>query len=164
LIAGWPSWARLPGPYLVGADTRSIEPQGIGAAEWAYNYLGSDNRISADRINGLLMGAYGNQRIVTGVSDQLFLAPVFFSSQLTADDQALLERGQIRYLVVDHRLSTAPPMFGVYLESGEPGTHEHNEPIPLAALTKFDMLSNVSRLYDSGDIVIYDVRALSHAP
>ncbi len=163
LIAGYPSWARLPGPYMTGADARSIEPEGIRSAQWAYDHLGSDNRIGTDRINGLLMGSYGNQRVVTGVSDKFFIGPVFFSPQLTHDDQSLLIIGQVRYLVADTRLSTAPPMFGIYVENGEP-IAEHDKPLPLAALTKFDTLPYVSRLYDSGDISIYDVRSLSYVP
>ncbi|MEO8392894.1 MAG: hypothetical protein ABI700_07865, partial [Chloroflexota bacterium] len=35
LIAGWPYWARLPGTYLVSADTRSIEAHGVAVAKWA---------------------------------------------------------------------------------------------------------------------------------
>jgi hypothetical protein len=164
LVAGFPSWARLPGPYLVGGDARSIEPQGIRTAQWAYDHLGSDNRMGADRINGLLMGSYGNQRMITGVSDQIFLGPVFFSPQMTRREQNLLIIGQVRYLVADTRLSTAPPMFGIYVENGEPGITERDKPLPLAALTKFDTLPYVSRLYDSGDISIYDVRSLSYVP
>jgi hypothetical protein len=120
--------------------------------------------MGADRVNGLLMGSYGNQRVVTGVSDQIFLGPVFFSPQLTGNDQRLLVLGQVRYLVVDTRLSTAPPMFGIYVENGEPGIAERDMPLPLTALTKFDRLPYVSRLYDSGDISIYDVRSLSYVP
>jgi hypothetical protein len=133
-------------------------------AQWAYDHLGSDNRIGADRINGLLMGSYGNQRVVTGVSDKIFIGPVFFVPQLTRREQELLIEGQVRYLVADTRLSTAPPMFGIYVENGEPGITERNQPLPLEALTKFDTLPYVSRLYDSGDISIYDVRSLSYVP
>ena len=39
----------------------------------------------------------------------------------------------------------------------------HTSPIPLAALQKFDTLKGVTRIYDSGDIVIYDMRGLVNA-
>lgn len=164
LIAGWPSWARLPGPYLVGADGRSVEPQGINTATWAQEYLGSDNRMGADRTNGLLMGSYGNQRMVTGVFDKVFLGRVYFSNEFGSEERFLLQEGQVRYLVVDQRLSTGLPMFGVYLENGEPDAGQHKTPLSRLALGKFDFIPGVSRLYDSGDIAIYDVRQVSYAP
>ena len=33
-VLGIAPWARLPGPYLVSADPRSVSPQGIDAATW----------------------------------------------------------------------------------------------------------------------------------
>lgn len=164
VIIGWPRWARLPGPYLVVADTRSIEPQGVAAAEWVRAFLGPDNRIAADRINGLLMVSYGEQRPVTASYDWVNVPAMFFSSELGAVEHAILQRGGIRYVIVDRRLSSGLPMAGVYFEFGEPNTFQHRTPIDLAALVKFDGLENVSRLFDSGDIVIYDVEVLVDGP
>src|SRR5262249_12075766 len=50
VAVGWPPpWARLPRPYLVAADSRSIEAQGLAAADWARDVLGPNNRLIADR-------------------------------------------------------------------------------------------------------------------
>jgi hypothetical protein len=163
VIVGWPHWARLPGPYLVGADLRSIEPQGVAAAEWALRALGPGNRVAADRTNRLLMMTYGRQRIVTNSAD-LVVAPVFFAPQLGPAERELLQLGQVRYLVVDHRLSRGLPLAQVYYEDGEPGGGRHRVPISPAALAKFDGMAGVSRLMDSGDIVVYDVAGVSGAP
>jgi hypothetical protein len=163
-VAGWPSCARLPGPYLLEADARSVEPEGISAATWADTRLGPENRMATDRTNGLLMGSYGNQRIVTGVMDGVFVGGVYFSPTFGTNDEYLLKRGDVRYLLVDMRMSTALPMFGVYTESGEPHANEHTEPIPLQALEKFDYLPHVDRVFDSGNIILYDVGAISNAP
>ena len=54
-------WSRMPGPYLVVADNRSIEPEGIAAAKWTGTNLGPGQRIATDRINMLLMTTYGNE-------------------------------------------------------------------------------------------------------
>ena len=36
VASGWPpAWDRLPGPYLAAGFERSVDPQGIAAAEWA---------------------------------------------------------------------------------------------------------------------------------
>lgn len=54
-------------------------------------------------------------------------------------------------------------MAGFYFQMSEPGAYQHTVPIEPTALTKFNGLDNVDRIYDSGDIVIYDVRGLSGA-
>ena len=41
---------------------------------------------------------------------------------------------------------------------GDPDTGKHTAPLPRAGLTKFDGVPGVSRVYDSGDIEIYDMR------
>jgi len=160
VIVGNPPWGRMPGPYLVAADTRSIEPQGIGAAEWARTWLGPENRVLADRINGLLMASRGDQRVVTN-NDKVYRSGPFFSPTLTQDDREVFQLGRVHYLVIDHRLSTALPLAGVYVESGEPDTSQHTVPIDPAALSKYDSIPGVYRVFDSGDIVIYDVAALA---
>lgn len=157
-------WTRLPGPYLVAAGTRSIEPQSVAAAEWTPIYLGPGNRIGADRTNGLLMGSYGQQYPVTLSYDWIDVPQLFFSPEVGVPEQTIIQEGLLRYLVVDKRLADALPMFGIYFEGGEPNAERHVTPIDPAALSKFDGLENVDRVFDSGDIVIYDIGALSYAP
>jgi len=163
-IIGWPRSGRLPGPYLVAADTRSIEGQGIAAAEWIRTVLGPDNRIGADRINGVLMGSYGDQHLVTIAQDHVNIAIVIFAPTLGTEEQTILQRGKVNYVVVDRRLPTGLPTFGVYFEPGEPDTYQHTALIDPAVLAKFDAIGNISRIFDDGDIVIYDVRDISNAP
>lgn len=157
IVGRGPSALALPGPYVVAGDSRSIEPQSIAAARWAKIYLGPNNRMAADRTNSLLMGSYGDQFLVNGLTGRINVSSVFFSRTFGPEDVALLRRGNVRYLVVDRRLSTGLPQFGVYFEPGEPGEGKHTKPIDPAALAKFDSLAGVDRIFDSGDIVIYDV-------
>ncbi len=112
VIVGLGGWQRLPGPYLVVADSRSIEPQGLASSKWMLDYLGKENRIASDRINALLMGTYGEQHPVTGY-DNVLIAPLFFSTELNSVGQAILRQGQIRFIVIDYRLSFALPKDGV---------------------------------------------------
>src|SRR5438876_4474347 len=162
-IAGsGPMWFRMPGTYLVIADPRSIEPEGISAAQWSDLYLGGGHRIAADRINGLLMASYGNEWIVEGVYE--VVPPVLTSLQFEPKDKAILQQQRIQYLIVDRRLSTGLPRIGVYFEITASGIKQYNKPIDPAALTKFDDVKNVSRLFDSGNIVIYDVEAITNPP
>lgn len=163
ILGAGPPWELLPGPYLVGADARSIEPEGIQAAKWAYAYLGANNYITTDRTNRVLMSTYGDQRIVTYLEDGIDVTPVFFSSTFTSADVALLREAKVRYIVVDLRLSTSLPSLGFYFEAGEPSSFERTTPIARSALLKFDAVPQIKRIFDSGNIVIYDVGGLSSA-
>ena len=157
LIVGWPLWARLPGPYLVSADMRSVEIQGISAAIWTKDHLGENNWVSTDRINSLLMNSYGNQRVVTAIHDGILMAPVFFNTQLGRDELNLIEQSHVNLLVVDYRLANALPMAEVYFERGEPNSYHHRQAIPIESLRKFDQ-SGYSRIYDNGSIAIFMVK------
>jgi hypothetical protein len=159
MISGWPTRERLPGSYLVGADARSIEQQGITAAEWARGYLGTDNRMIGDRTNLLLMGSLGGQHPVRSGASQ-----IFFTAEYGQEDQAYLDSRDIRYVIFDQRLSLQLPEKGIYIETYEPGAHLHSTPLDPRIYQKFDGLPGVIRLFDSGEILIYDIEALSNEP
>ncbi len=164
ILASGPSWALLPGPYAVAADARSIEPEGIQSAIWVRSYLGPNNRIATDRINQVLMGTSGDQRIVTSIQDHIDVAPIFLSLRPGSNEVSLLRSTQARYLVVDLRLAQALPLLGFYFDEGEPEAFHRTTPIDLAALTKFSTMPQINRVFDSGDIVIYDVGGFINAP
>lgn len=164
IIAGWPPWARLPGPYLVSADSRSVEPEGIAAAQWAGTHLDPVDRIAADRTNTLLLATYGRLNPVTHQNDQLYLAQLFLLPQVTPYERQLAAQINLQYALVDTRLSTQLPRVGVYFEAGEPNSNKYVEPASLDALTKFDRMPSVNRLFDSGNIRIYDVSRLDANP
>ena len=155
IVATGPNLTNIPGPYLVVADARSIEPEGIQAALWSLHYLGPDNRIATDRINQMLMNTYGEQRSVTDLADSVDVYPLFYSTRFDNADIALLQAGQIRYLVVDTRLSTALPLEDTYFQDDVPQSIISRE-----VLTKFNTVAQINRLFDSGNIVIYDTGAL----
>jgi hypothetical protein len=157
----FPVWARMPGSYLVSADPRSIEPQGIRASEWTAAHLGRENRFAVDRVNRILLGALGDQHPVTASFDRVRVRNAFFSLELGAEEIKLLGDAQIDFVLTDRRLSSALPVVGVYYEKGEISTGRWTEPISPQVLAKFDGVNNVSRIFDSGDIQIYDVRTLT---
>src|SRR6266566_2363049 len=160
ILEAGPVWSNLPGSYMVVADVRSIEPEGIQDATWALTYLRSNNRVATDRINQSLMNTYGDQRIVTSQEDKVEVSPVFFSSHFGPAEVAILRQARVRYLVVDLRLSTALPLEGYYFEENEPGFLQLISPMSRNALTKFNVIPQINRVFDIGDIVIYYVGAL----
>ncbi len=163
-LGSGPARSILPGPYLVASDARSIEARGIQSAIWVRSYLGPDNRVATDRINQLLMSTYGDQHLVTASGDNIDVTDVFFSPSLGHYEISLLRRAKVRYLVVDLRLNRALPEVGFYFEQGEPNSFERTTPIDLEALTKFNTIPQINRVFDGGDIVIYDLGGIISAP
>ncbi len=53
---------------MVGGDTRGLQPESYAATAWARDTLGPDNRLIADYSNKLLLGSFGEQYIVDGLS------------------------------------------------------------------------------------------------
>ncbi len=157
LANGWPPyWERLPGSYQAGGFERSVSPQGVQAARWAYDALGPGNRFAADLGNYTLLGTYGDQAPVRDV------APLFSSAGLSAADITLIRRASLRYVMTDNRLTRMLPVSGRYFPV-DAREGRYGSPLSTAALDKYDHIPGVSRVYDAGDITVYDLRGARYA-
>ncbi len=162
VIVGVAPWARLPGPYLVSADGRSVEPEGIAAATWAREVLGPDNMMVADRVNRILMSAYGLQTLVTTYETSIPVRRLYLTPEIGPIHRQIIADGQIRYLVADQRLTTGLPVVGHYFDRGEEAfIGRRQNPLDPLLLSKFDLLPEVNRVFDSGNIQIYEVSGLA---
>jgi hypothetical protein len=151
LVVGMPPWARLPGRFMVGGDTRGLQAESYALADWAREVLGPDNRFIGDYTNKWLLGSFGEQYIVDGLSW------VYISPKLTAPDElADIVGRDAQYIVVDMRVTEDVPRIGHYFEPGEPKT-PHREPLPRERMLKFDREPCLTRIYDSGNIIVYAV-------
>jgi hypothetical protein len=72
------------------------------------------------------------------------------SDTLRAQAQAL------RFVWVDSRLSKSLPAYGQYFPV-DPRAGKYTHPLPAADLDKFNHVPGVGRIYDSGNIVIYEL-------
>jgi type III secretory pathway component EscS len=157
LAGGWPPyWEMLPGPFQVGGFERSVSPQGIAGANWALSALGTGNRFGVDISNAALLAAYGKQDTVRDASS------LYYSASIGPAERDFLASSSLRYLFVDRRLALSLPVSGSYFPV-DPNISNLKGPIPLKNLDKYDGMRGVDRLYDSGDVVIYDLRGLSLA-
>ena len=159
VVVGWPPSSRIPGPPLLEADPRSVEPYDLAAARWAAAHLPPHSRLVADRENGLLMSAYGNQDPQIGAVGRLALGAVITSPSFDRADRAIIAGAGLRYIVVDRRLGGHLPAFGVYVDHDEPGAYEHRSPLPASAVTKFAGAAGLRRIYDNGEVSIFAVQA-----
>jgi hypothetical protein len=69
----------------------------------------------------------------------------------------LIEEARAEYLVADMRLTEQLPMVGVYFEGGEPRASDSLQTMPIPGMKKFDNVDHFSRIYDSGNIRIYQI-------
>ena len=69
----------------------------------------------------------------------------------------LLHEENVRYLVIDRRWSADDVMRGYYFT---PGPREQTRIKAPGVVQKFDRMRRVDRIFDSGDIVVYDVENL----
>lgn len=151
LTNGWPPyWERLPGQYLAAGFERSVEPEEIAAATWSLAVLGPGNRFATDLGSYPVLGSYGDQDPLRDV------AYLYTSPTLTGDDLARAEAQSLRYILVDQRLSQLLPASGQYFPV-DPNAGKYTHPLLTADLDKFNEAPGVDRIYDSGNIVIYEL-------
>ena len=151
VVNSWPpSWERLPGPYQVGGVERSIGPEEIAVGNWLLAGLGPGNRIASDFGNDPMVGTYGYQNPILGVSF-LYLTPTYSPAV-----QREVYQQQIHYALVDLRLTRQLPASGEYFAL-DPYSGTYRRPLPPVDMTKFNTIPGVARVFDSGDIVIYDL-------
>ena len=156
LVNGWPPyWERLPGPYQVAGAERSVGPEQVASADWALAVLGPGNRFATDEGDLPVLGSYGDQNTV---GDDGFL---YTSSAFTPAAAQQVQAQSIGYVLVDRRLSEMLPASGQYFPV-DPNAGKYTRPLPLADLTKFDHVPGVARIYDSGNIVIYDLKGSAY--
>ncbi len=163
VVIGWARYSRLPGPYLVVADPRSVEREGREAAFWARDWIDPRSRVLTDRANALLVGSIGRLDPQGGTVDGYFVPDVITSDQIDPRVHKALVEDDLTWLVIDKRLADGLPAVGVYFERDEPDGYAHTTPPSEEALVKFDEVCPVGRAFDSGDIVVYDARKVGGA-
>lgn len=157
LFGAGPAVTLVPGPYMVGADSLSLGAPSIALAEWASTHLPAGTNVAADRDNGVLLADMAHVNVVTAIGGLVNPGSIFFDPRLTPFDTKLIREGHIHYIVTDLRLARSLPLFGTYIEPGEskPGVR-----LTRAELTKFQAIPGVQRVYDNGDIQVYDLSTL----
>jgi len=163
ITSGMAPWERMPGAYIPSADPRSVELEGTITAQWALKYLGPDNRMAADRTNSALMGSVGSQEVLYADNRTERTYFIFFGASFDPYPRSIVTSGQIHYLMIDHRFLTDPSLLGFYYESGEP----HLPGVPTldpVGYAKLDTVPLLSRIYDEGNLVMFDSGRLLHDP
>jgi hypothetical protein len=146
---GWPPVsALLPGPYLPAAYERSVDVYGVDSARWQAENLPPHTRVGGDITAVALSSTYGRTDPVREVG------PLFWASWWTSAEEELARRLAVDYLVVDRRLGDRVPEGNAYFQD-DPMAGRITEPLGGTQLGKFDLMPQMSRVYDNGVVRIY---------
>ncbi len=159
VIAGWPAQQRLALPYMVDVGGQTIQPEGEAAADWVRDEL-PPGVFGADEANGRLLLARTQRFVYAGrypfVRD-IVSKPEFDQWQLQA-----MHDYQMKYVVVDRRQSSWDNMIGYFFLPKPRDSERTAAWLDPEQYQKYDQQAEVDRLFDSGNIVIYGIGALSH--
>jgi hypothetical protein len=159
LMGSGPAWIRLPGPYLIAANSRSIDPEALAAVRWARDELPPGRIIGADAGSAVLLaGQAGLFPVMHDDVNEAWTVPSLYFADEWGPRQSECARGlHLRYLYVDRRLADGRPHFGTYFYDGETSGPPQ---LTRAGLTKFDNVPGILTLYRHGPISIYDLGGL----
>ena len=114
----------------------------------------------------MLLTVYGRQHPITAVGDRIDVKDAYFAP--AAGRPATSTRYRACRRPLRHR--RPPPghrrcrTSGVYVERGEIQSRgPWLEPLPMAALDKWETTDGSDRIYDAGDIRIFDIGGLTGA-
>ena len=123
--------------------------------KWFRATQGADQNVVADRDSSLALANFGDAHTAAASASfpiwQLYFWPGLPTPKLVSD----LETSDYRYLVVDNRMAHNVPVIGVYFVPNEPQAAQRTSPVPVAALSKYESLPWVTRIYTSNNLEIY---------
>lgn len=149
---------RFPGRPNVGDDMRSVSQEGGAVTAWMEARTAVDTPVMADRYVSQQLGSVG--RMATLSPSVTFpIWDLYMSTEPV--DPAVLKQvldAEIRYLVVDSRMSTTRPRLGFWFTVDEPGV-DGVQPYPQSALDRFNCLPWLHAVYAAGPLTVYQVDA-----
>jgi hypothetical protein len=151
IASGWPPfYARLPGPYRVSAWERSVDQHNLAAAQWVASALPRDQGFASDFSTEAVIAALGHEADVQGI------AGLFLPLRYSRDQGILAQSKRVSYIAVDRRITQELPATGYYFTQ-DPRQGLYSSPLPLKTISKFENAPGVSRIFDDGTIVIYQL-------
>lgn len=155
VISTTPSSTRLAEPYRVSVRGGDLVPQGATVAQWVSAVLGSGNRVAAPAGDGRFLLVNGRQHVFSGTNPPV--AQTLQTRVLRPWQVALLRRLGIRYVVTDSQASGADDANGYYFFRNQAQRN-------LVLARKKFLRAGADPIYDSGNIVVFDLRPGLRSP
>jgi len=150
LVAGWTPALRLSQPYEISAAGHVVPSEGRAMAAWAGRTLGPGRHYAATDADARLLNTYAAGFARAGrhpdISD-LLRSPTLASWELP-----LLRKYDVQYVVADRRNRAFDNTAGYYF-----GYRRGPRRDALLARTVLTKWGRFSRIYDSGQIVVFDL-------
>lgn len=148
--AGMSAYAQFPGPFVMGADGRTISSDVVRSAEWFSSHEGRGRTIMTTSRVMAVFGAYADAQTRSFPQWEIFFPVGDPASEAIQD---LLASGN-DFIVVDSRLATDVPL-GPYFSSFEP--IPPSIPLPAASISKFEHLPWLRLIHRDTNISIYEL-------
>lgn len=152
-IAGWPWDLQLASPLRVSAEGKTIVSPPLGMAEWARRNLPENGRYAANPADARMLMTPGGKTTLAGKTPDI--EDILIEPGLSGWELPLLERNEIRYLVVDRREIASNALKGYSFRIR--GRPELSRLLSTDVVTKFKEFPDASRIYSSGDIAVFDL-------
>jgi hypothetical protein len=160
IIAGTSPVTRMPAPYDPGIAEVPYDIESLAAANWAASTLGPGNRFVADSAGGALIGSIGRQQLLT-TEDGVAISALFLSPGFDTSERRIVKDGQIDYVLVDRRIVGTEPLKGFIYEKWEREVRNYGSSIDSATVNKFDVLRDASKVFDSGNVQLFELHRLA---
>lgn len=162
ILGSGPDWQRVPGPYLAGAEQRSIDATSVEVAQWVGRYVPDGSNMAADTTFSRLLPNFADVTAVTGPGGFDSVTEVFISERMDQYSLSLILRNDVDFVVVDTRLLGKTALSGCFFE-GCQGFGESASTVTQPMIDKFDTAPGFQLVLD-GPVRIYDVRAVRGVP
>jgi hypothetical protein len=154
-IAGWPWDLQLASPLRASAHGRTIVSPPLGMAEWVRRNIPEGRRFAASPADARMLLMRGDMRALAGKTPDI--EDILNEPGLSGWELPLLERRNIRYLVVDRREIASNALKGYFFRIR--GRPELSRLRPRDTVSKFKEFPDAARIYSNGAIAIFDLEA-----
>lgn len=161
MLGGGPDWQRMTGPYLPGAEQRSVDSTMVATAQWAGRYLPAGSRIASDVTVDRVLPNFAPVVPVTSSIGLANVTPLFIYTGFDDTSIRLIQDNAIDFVIVDTRIIGRTVFSGCYWE-GSCGYGPESMTPDVQQLGKFDGQEGFDLVLD-GPIKVYDVRSLRGA-
>jgi hypothetical protein len=162
ILGSGPDWQRVPGPFLAGAEQRSVDSTTVAVAEWAGTYLPDGSNVAADATFSRVIPNFADITSVTQPAGFESVTPMFISESFDQTSLQLILRNEVDFVVVDTRLVGQSVRSGAFYEGGA-GYGEAAATVTPGMVSKFEEEPGFELVLD-GPVRVYDVRSLRGVP
>ncbi len=152
-ISGWPWDMQLSPPLRAKAEGgHTISSPPLAMAHWAHDEIGG-GRFGAVTADSRYLLDPGDKSTLTAYSANI--VEIITATHLASWAVPKLRQNGVRFVVADQRVVADDGIRGYFFAT--PGS-PRGALLPRSAVTKFERVPGVSRIYDNGRIIVYDIK------